>query len=78
MKAMYYGNPDELDAHAYETQAEKLDINKLRSAHKIGWRECEAIFMYRKTFRTQDPKVWQKFLKKVYKNNGKGQERIKY
>ncbi len=78
MKAMYYGNPDELDAHAYETQAEKFDINKLRSAHKIGWRECEAIFMYRKTFRTQDPKVWQKFLKKVYKNNGKGQERIKY
>ena len=67
---MYYGNPDELDAHAYETQAEKFDINKLRSAHKIGWRECEAIFMYRKTFRIQDPKVWQKFLKKVYKNNG--------
>ncbi len=32
MKAMYYGNPDELDAHAYETQAEKLDINKLRTA----------------------------------------------
>ena len=78
MKAMYYGTPDELDAHAYETQDEKFDINKLRSAHKIGWRECEAIFMYRKTFRTQDPKVWQKFLKKVYKNNGKGQERIKY
>lgn len=69
LKAMYYGNPDELDAHAYETQAEKFNINKLRSAHKIGWRECEAIFMYRKTFRTQDPKVWQKFLKKVYKNN---------
>lgn len=69
MKAMYYGNPDELDAHAYETQAERFDINKLRAAHKIGWRECEAIFMYRKTFRTQDPKVWQKFLKKVYKQN---------
>jgi hypothetical protein len=69
MKAMYYGNPDELDAHAYETQAEKLDINKLRKAHKIGWRECEAIFMYRLHFRKQDPKVWQRFLKKVYKNN---------
>jgi len=68
-KAMYYGNPDELDAHAYETQAEKLDINKLRKAHKIGWRECEAIFMYRLHFRKQDPKVWQRFLKKVYKNN---------
>lgn len=68
MKAMYYGNPDELDAHAYETQAEKFDINKLRMAHKIGWRECEAIFMYRKTFRKQDPKVWKRFLKKVYKN----------
>lgn len=69
MKAMYYGNPDELDAHAYETQAEKFDINKLRTAHKIGWRECEAIFMYRLHFRKQDPKVWQRFLKKVYKNN---------
>lgn len=69
LKAMYYGNPDELDAHAYETQAEKLDINKLRKAHKIGWRECEAIFMYRQTFRKQDPKIWKKFLKKVYKLN---------
>jgi hypothetical protein len=71
MKAMYYGNPDELDAHAYETQAEHLDINKLRKAHKIGWRHSEAIFMYRQTFRKQDPKVWKKFLKKVYKNNGR-------
>jgi hypothetical protein len=71
MKAMYYGNPDELDAHAYETQAEKLDINKLRKAHKIGWKECEAIFMYRMHFRKQDPKVWKKFLKKVYKENVK-------
>lgn len=68
LKAMYYGNPDELDAHAYETRAEKLDINKLRAAHKIRWAECEAIFMYRQTFRKQDPKVWHKFLKKVYKN----------
>jgi hypothetical protein len=68
MKAMYYGNPDELDAHAYETQAEKLDINKLRKAHKISWRESEAIFMYRKNFRKQDPRVWKKFLKKVFKN----------
>jgi len=68
-KAMYYGNPDELDAHAYETQAEKLNINKLRKAHKIGWQECEAVFMYRKTFRKQDPKIWHRFLKKVYKNN---------
>jgi hypothetical protein len=69
MKAMYYGNPDELDAHAYETQAEHLDINKLRRAHKISWRDSEAVFMYRQTFRKQDPKVWQRFLKKVYKNN---------
>lgn len=69
MKAMYYGNPDELDAHAYETQAEKLNINKLKAAHKISWKESEAIFMYRQTFRKQDPKIWYKFLKKVYKNN---------
>lgn len=68
-KATYYGNPDELDAHAYETQAEHLDINKLRRAHKIGWKESEAIFMYRQNFRNQDPKIWHKFLKKVYKNN---------
>jgi len=67
-KVMYYGNPDEIDAHAYETQAEKLDINKLRKAHKIGWRESEAIFMYRIHFRKSDPKVWKRFLKKVYKN----------
>lgn len=69
LKAMYYGNPDELDAHAYETQAERLNINKLRAAHKIGWRESEAIFMYRMHFRSADPKVWKKFLKKVYKLN---------
>jgi hypothetical protein len=69
LKAMYYGNPDELDAHAFETQAEKLDINKLRKAHKISWKESEAVFMYRKTFRKQDPKIWRKFLKKVYKNS---------
>ena len=67
-KVMYYGNPDEIDAHAYETQAEKLDINKLRKAHKIGWRESEAIFMYRMHFRKSDPKIWKRFLKKVYKN----------
>jgi hypothetical protein len=75
LKAMYYGNPDELDAHAYETQAERLDINKLRTAHKIGWKECEAIFMYRQTFRNQDPKIWKKFLKKVYKNNEQSPKR---
>jgi hypothetical protein len=69
-KVMYYGNPDEIDAHAYETQAEKLDINKLRKAHKISWQESEAIYMYRMHFRKQDPKVWKRFLKKVYKNNG--------
>ena len=71
LKVMYYGNPDEIDAHAYETQAEKIDINKLRTAHKIGWKESEAIFMYRLHFRKQDPKVWKRFLKKVYKNNGR-------
>ena len=70
MKTMYYGNPDEIDAHAYETQAEKFDINKLRKAHKIGWKESEAIFMYRLHFRKTDPKIWKRFLKKVYKNNG--------
>jgi len=72
-KAMYYGNPDEIDAHAHETQAEvrygRLNINKLRKAHKIGWRESEALFMYRLHFRKHDPKVWKRFLKKVYKSN---------
>lgn len=68
IKALYYGMPDEIDAHAYETQAEKVDINKLRAAHKIGWRECEAIYLYRVYFRKNDPKVWKKFLKKVYKH----------
>ena len=70
-KLQYYGMPDEIDAHAYETQAEKLDINKLRFAHRIDWRESEAVFMYCKHFRERDPKVWKRFLKKVYKNNGK-------
>lgn len=69
LKLHYYGNPDELDAHAYETQAERLDINRLRIAHRISWRESEAVFMYRKHFRKRDPKVWKKFLKKVYKQN---------
>ena len=72
LKLSYYGMPDELDAHAYETKVESsfglLDINRLRIAHKIGWRESEAIFIYRKYFRKSDPKVWKKFLKKVYKN----------
>lgn len=68
IRVMYYGNPDELDAHAYETQAEKLDINKLRKAHKIGWEESEAVYMYRLHFRKSDPKIWKRFLKKVYKN----------
>lgn len=68
LKLHYYGNPDEIDAHAYETQAEKLDINRLRIAHRIDWRESEAVFMYRKHFRKRDPKVWKRFLKKVYKN----------
>jgi hypothetical protein len=71
LKAIYYGNADELDAHAYETRAERIDINKLRKAHKIGWRECEAVFMYRMHFRKQDPKIWKRFLKKVYKANAK-------
>lgn len=69
LKAMYYGLPDEIDAHAYETQAERVDINRLRAAHKIGWRECEAIYMYRTCFRKTDPKIWKRFLKKVYKRN---------
>jgi len=68
LKLRYYGNPDEIDAHAYETQAEHLDINRLRIAHRINWRESEAVFMYRKHFRKRDPKVWKRFLKKVYKN----------
>jgi hypothetical protein len=72
-KTIYYGNPDEIDAHAYETKVEweqgKFDINKLRNAGRIGWRECEAIFMYRMHFRKSDPRVWRNFLKKVYKNN---------
>lgn len=70
-KLEYYGNPDEIDAHAHETQAEKLDINKLRRAHKIGWRESEALFMYRLHFRKRDPRIWKRFLKKVYKSNEK-------
>lgn len=68
-KETYYGNPDEIDAHAYETQAESLNINNLRFAHKINWRESEAIFMYRSCFRNKDPKIWKRFLKKVYKLN---------
>jgi hypothetical protein len=66
---MYYGNPDEIDAHAYETQAERLNINNLRKAHKINWTECESIYMYRLHFRKSDPKIWKRFLKKVYKLN---------
>ena len=73
LKLEYYGNPDELDAHAHETQAERIDINKLRKAHKIGWRVSEAIFMYRLHFRTTDPRVWKRFLKKVYKANAEVQ-----
>ena len=65
----YYGRFDEVDAYAYETQAENFDINKLRQAHKITWRESEAVYSYRKYFRETDPKVWKTFLKKVYRNN---------
>ena len=77
IKMAYLGMPDEIDAHAHETIVENmfglLDINRLRAAHKISWRESEAVFMYRQHFRKTDPKVWKKFLKKVYKN---GTERI--
>lgn len=69
IRLQYYGNPDEVDAHAYETQTDKIDINRLRQAHKIGWRESEALFMYRTHFRKTDSKIWKRFLKKVYKNN---------
>ena len=69
LKAMYYGNPDEIDAHAYETQAEHLNINILRKAHKVNWTQSESIYMYRLNFRKSDPKIWKRFLKKVYKLN---------
>lgn len=69
VRLRYYGNPDEIDAHAYETQSDRVDINRLRQAHKVGWIESEAMFMYRKHFRKTDPKVWKRFLKKVYKNH---------
>jgi len=65
---MYLGSTDEIDAYAFETKFDNVALNKLRKAHTIGWRNSEAIFMYRKNFRDQDPKVWKKFLKKVYKN----------
>lgn len=62
----YYGSPDEIDAHAFETKVDKVRLNRLRVAHKIGWKECEAIYIYRKYFRKRDSKVWKRFLKKVY------------
>jgi hypothetical protein len=72
-KLQYFGASDEIDAHAFETIVDssykKLDINRLKVAHKITWRESEAIYLYRRFFRENDPKVWKKFLKKVYKNN---------
>lgn len=72
-KLRYFGASDEVDAHAFETVVDiaykKLNINRLKSANKITWRESEAIYMYRRFFRENDPKVWKKFLKKVYKNN---------
>ena len=73
LKKVYYGNPDEIDAHAYETQAEKLNINKLRKANRISWVECESVYMYRLHFRKDDPKIWKRFLKKVYKLNAQVQ-----
>ena len=76
MKVSYYGMPDEVDAHAYETVVEtmlgNLDINRLRQAHKVSWKECEAVYLYRMYFRKADPKIWKKFLKKVYKHGTKG------
>jgi hypothetical protein len=66
-KMAYYGNPDEVDANSYETQADSIDLNTLRKANRITWKKSEAIFTYRRYFRKNDPKVWKKFLKKVYK-----------
>jgi hypothetical protein len=72
-KLRYFGASDEIDAHAFETVVDiaykKLNINRLKFAKKITWRESEAIYLYRRFFRENDPKVWKKFLKKVYKNN---------
>lgn len=68
----YYANPDEIDAYAYETRVDcyfgKLNINMLRTANKIKMGASESIFAYKKHFRKTDPKIWKKFLKKVYKN----------
>jgi hypothetical protein len=68
----YYANADEIDAYAYETKVDchfgKLNINMLRSANKIKIDTSESIFAYKKYFRKTDPKIWKKFLKKVYKN----------
>jgi len=49
-----------------EKESENLALKIIRA--KIGWRQSEAIFMYRMHFRKTDPKVWKRFLKKVYKN----------
>lgn len=68
----YLGNADEIDAHAYETAVDfrfdKVGINKLRKASKITMKQSEAIWLYRKYFKNIDPKIWNRFLKKVYKN----------
>lgn len=68
----YYANPDEIDAYAHETKVDfhfgKLDINMLRSMNKINMNSSESIFAYKRYFRKSDPKIWNKFLKKVYKN----------
>lgn len=68
----YLGNADEIDAHAYETAIDfrfsKIDINKLRKASRITMKQSEAIWLYRKYFKNIDPKIWNRFLKKVYKN----------
>jgi hypothetical protein len=68
----YLGSSDEIDAHAYETimdlKRNRLSINMLREASKITMKQSEAIWLYNKYFRKYDSKIWQKFLKKVYKH----------
>ena len=58
---MYLGSTDEIDAYAFETKFDNVALNKLRKAHKIGWRNSEASLCIVKHFELKTQRFGKSF-----------------
>jgi hypothetical protein len=69
----YLGDPDEIDAYAYniaqELQAQKIPLSKLSNLKEIGVKDSINLFAYVQTFdQDSEHPVIKRLLKKIYKN----------